>query len=112
MSKVSGRGPDLSTLAANPSSDILQALECIFGTARESMAVQADVIAFDEAGSSAALEWLQLLHCQAARDPPKELFSLFTSSATVCKQCLSMQRSKTLDMFSCKAPLLQPLCKT
>lgn len=47
------------------------------------MAVQADVIAFDEAGSSVALEWLHLLHAQAIRDPPKELFSLFQSSTTV-----------------------------
>lgn len=51
--------------------------------AGETMATQADVIGFDEAGSVTAQEWLQLLHIQASRDPPKELFSLFHKTTTV-----------------------------
>ncbi len=47
------------------------------------MASQADVIGFDETGAAAAQEWLQLLHAQANRDPPKELFSLFHKTTTV-----------------------------
>ena len=100
MSKVHDRAPDLSTLAASPSSDDCQPAACISGTAHKSMAVQADVIAFDEAGRSAALGWLQQLHAQAARDPPKELFSFFTSSATVRRGCLSTPRCETLDVIS------------
>ena len=54
------------------------------------MAVQADVIPFDEAGAAAAQQWLQLLHAQAIKDPPKDLFSLFHSTTTVmsCSQSL------------------------
>jgi len=47
------------------------------------MAVQADVIGFDEAGAAVARKWLQLLHAQANRDPPKDLFSLFHKTTTV-----------------------------
>ena len=100
MSKVHGRASDLSTLAASPSFNGCHPAVCISGTAYKSMAVQADVIAFDEAESSAALEWLQQLHAQAARDPPKNLFSLFTSSTTVRGGCLSTPGCETLDVIS------------
>ena len=101
MSKVHGRAPDLSTLAASPSSNDCQPAACISSTAYKSMAVQADVIAFDEAGSSAALGWLQQLQAQAAKDSPKDLFSLFTRSATVRGGSLSSPRSETLDYPDC-----------
>ena len=47
------------------------------------MAAQADVIGFDEAGLATAQHWLQLLHAQANKKPPKELFSLFQRTTTV-----------------------------
>ena len=64
------------------------------------MAAQADVIGFDEAGLAAAQHWLQLLHAQANKDPPKDLFSLFQRSATVlCPGCHATEHSETLDQI-------------
>ena len=58
------------------------------------MAEQADVIEFDKAAAAAAQEWLQLLHAQASRDPPKDLFSLFDKTTTVLSMSLlSFQHS-------------------
>jgi len=62
------------------------------------MAVQADVIGFDEAGAAVAREWLQLLHAQANRDSPKDLFSLFHKTTTVGSLPSSAKRCETLDL--------------
>ena len=71
------------------------------------MAMHADVIGFDEAGATAAREWLQLLHVQASRDPPKELFSLFHKTTTVICPQHSMTAIKPWTMFT--QPTGQPL---
>ena len=61
------------------------------------MAAQADVVGFDKAGAAAALGWLQLLHAQANRDPPKELFSLFHKTTTVLRPHHFHDSCGTLD---------------
>ena len=71
---------------------------CSLGGASRPMAVQADVIGFDEAGAAEARKWLQLLHAQANRDPPKDLFSLFHKTTTVGFSSSSARTCETLDL--------------